>query len=433
MPDGDTLKSLVLASPGYHQAYLAARHELLDCLVKRQYSGFLDLAEALTAVRSKGVQFSLQMENVMSLLDNWRRRNETRELSRSSTNRLDEPDGLVEIIELLHFHKMLCFFLEDYSINALRPPWIQPTQWETECLPLHLSLSEKRRFLRAMCRFQILKNIFGDPVLCSGTGSCDSCGHGKIWQLGETDELRELKRAHGAWFIHEKAYQLFYGTMSPWEHEEMGSVFSYLIAKIKAISKEIADDLRQLSKSTPCEFFWDILPIGQRPPSGCEIESERDLVHFHQHFEGLAGLGPEFLHRVLHIDRLSRRNIVCINARGFWPGPFIGLRIGLSWDHKFPFIDPADRHECQNFEQLWSTLSPLEQPTVGWKKAWLLPHNEEDHFEDSMNFDRESETDWEWSYALWDETRLKEWKAPLLVADGQVGEAPDSTRVFNSY
>lgn len=70
---------------------------------------------------------------------------------------------------------------------------------------------------------------------------------------------------------------------------------------------------------------------------------------------------------------------------------------------------------------------------MGWKKAWLLPHNEEDVLEDSMNFDRESETDWEWSYALWDERRLKEWKAPLLVEDSQVGEAPGSTRVSYSY
>lgn len=309
----------------------------------------------------------------------------------------------------------MCFFLEDYSINAPRPPWIQPMQWENEFLPLHLSLFEKCRFLRAMCRFQTLKNIFGDPVYCFGYGSCDSCGHRKAWQLGEIDELRDLKRAHGAWFIHEMAYRLFYGTIPPWEHEELGSVFNYLFAKIKAISKEIADDLRQLSKSTPCDFFWDILPIEQRPPPGCKIESEHDLVHFHQHFKGLAGLGPEFLYRVLHMDRLSRRNIVCINTRGFWPGPFIGLRIGLSWDHKFPFIDPADRHESPNFEHLWSTLSPLEQPSVGWKKAWLLPHNQEDILEDSMDFDRESETDWEWGYALWDERRLKEWRAPLLV------------------
>lgn len=403
------------------------RNELLECLVKRQYSGFLDLVEALTAVRSKSVHFSLQMKNAIVLLDNWRRRNEIRRLSQSSSNQLDEPNGLEEIIKLLHFHKMLCFYLEDFSINAPRPPWIQPMQWENKYLPLQLSCSEKRRLLRAMCRFQILKNIFGDPVHCFRHESCDSCGRRQVWQLGETNELGTLKRAHGAWFIHEKAYQLFYGTIPPWEHEEMGNVFSYLITKVKAISKEVTDDLQHLSKSTPCEFFWDILPIEQRPPSGCEIESERDLVHFHQHCEGLAGLGPEFLYRVLHMDRLERRNTVCINARGFWPGPFIGLRTGLSWDHKFPFIDPADRYESQNFGQLWSTLSPLEQPTMGWKKSWLLPHNGEDILEDSMDFNRESETDWEWCYALWDERRLKEWGAPLLYDNSQVGEAIGNT------
>ena len=68
MLDGDTLKSIVHASPGYHQAYLVVRQELLECLVKYQYTGFLDMAEALTAVRSKGV-----LENVVSLLDKWRR------------------------------------------------------------------------------------------------------------------------------------------------------------------------------------------------------------------------------------------------------------------------------------------------------------------------------------------------------------------------
>lgn len=389
------------------------RQKLLKCLVKRQYSGFLDLTEALTAMRSEGVHFSLGVEKAIYVLDKWRRRSEFRDLNQSSSTRLDEPNSLEEIIKLLHFHKMLRFFLQDYSINAPRPPWIQPIEWKNKYLPLRLSLSEKHRFLRAMCRLQIVKNIFGDPVYCLRHASCDSCGQWKFWKLGQTEELRDLKGPHGTWFIHEQAYRLFYGTIPPWEHEEMGSVLSYLITKIKAISEEIADDLRQLSASTPCKYFWDILPIEQRLPR-CEIEIESDLVHFNQHYEGLAGLGPGFLYRVLHMDRLSQRNTVCKNTRSFWEGQFIGLGTELGWDHKFPFTDPADRYDCPNFEQLWSTLPPIEQPTVGWKKPWLWPHNEEDILEDALNVERESEADWEWSYALWDERRLKEWKAPLL-------------------
>lgn len=413
VPDADTLKSLVLASPEYHQAYLTMRQKILERLVKRQYSGFLNLAEAITAVRSESVQFSRGVENVVCLLDNWRRRDEIRQLNQFSSNQAHEPNGLEEIIKLFYFHKTLRFFLEDYSINAPRPPWIEPTVWKSKYLTLKLSPTEKDRFLRAVCRLQTVSNIFGD-VLYSEDPCCNNSRvNMNYWKLAETDELRDLTREQSPWFLEETAYRLFYGTIPPWEHEEMGGVFRYFVAKIEAIYQEIADNLRQLSESTPCEFFWDILPIEERPPPS-EVESERDLVHFPQHFEGLAGLGPNFLYRVLHMDRLSRRNIICKNIRGFWQGPFVGIQIGLSWDEKFPFTDPAARHESPKFEQLWSTLPPIEQPTMGWKKSWLLTHNEHDILEDSLDLDRKAEKDWEWGYALWDERRLNEWKAPLL-------------------
>jgi hypothetical protein len=244
----------------------------------------------------------------------------------------------------------------------------------------------------------------------------------KDWQLGEADALTD---DFHSWDITQMAYRLFYSTMPPWEYEEMGGLFYYHIAKIESVSNEMKENLRDLSKSTPCDYFWDILPIEQRPP-GAGIEVEHDLVIFdEQHSIGLAGLGPEFLYRIVHLDRLSRRNVLCNNARPCYT-PFIGPELGLSWDKKFPFIEPADRHDTPNFEQFWSTLSPLEQPTVGWKRAWVLPHNKEDILEDALDYDRKHEQDWEWGYALWDEKRLEDWKAPLLVENAEVGEVPES-------
>ncbi|KAJ5675340.1 hypothetical protein N7462_008237 [Penicillium macrosclerotiorum] len=216
--------------------------------------------------------------------------------------------------------------------------------------------------------------------------------------------------------------------MPPWEYEEMGSVLGYLTDKITVISEEIADDLRKLCKATPCKYFSDVLPKEQRPPAPCEIESERDLIHFDDHFDGLAGLGPEFLYRILHTDRISRRNIICQNTRAFWAGPFIGLRIESLWEDRFPFIEPADLHETTYFEQLWSTLPPLEKPSVGWMKAWLVGYGPGNSLEESIDYDRQAETDWEWSYAIWDERRLEGWKAPFLSQDSQVEEPP--SRVF---
>ncbi|KAJ6017780.1 hypothetical protein N7451_001159 [Penicillium sp. IBT 35674x] len=391
VPDSDTLKSLVLASPGYHNAYLAVREELLRCLVERQYTGFLDLAEALTAVRSKGVNFAYQREGAITLLDKWRRRNEIRELSQSSSNHfspnnLDKPSNLEEIVKLLHFHKML----DDKCCDTCRaiPNNLPPTEW--------------RNF-----------------------SFCHLCSRMKDWQTENFDDMADGGRYYN---MERMVYRLFYGAMPPWEYEEMGGILYYFDAKIKAISKEMKNDLRELIKSTPCEFLWDIIPKGQRPPGGA-IEIENDLVVFDgNHSLGLAGLGPEFIHGVLHLDRLSRRNVLCRNARADYQS-FVGLDLGLSWDHRFPFIDPADQFETQNFEQFWSTLSPLEKPTVGWKKAWILPHSKEDTFEDALNYDRKSELDWEWGYAWWDETRLKEWKAPLLLENTEIDEAAGSAQV----
>lgn len=415
MPDTDTLHSLVRASPGYHQAYFTVREKLLGSLVRRQYDKFLDLAEALTAVRSKTLHFTTQRERAISLLDSWRRRNEIRHSAcKTLSKSIHEPDGLEEIIDLLHFHKMLNFFLTDFSIHAPRPPWIETAQWEKQ-LPLHLTVLEKQRFLKALCRFQVLANIFGDTYFHRDYNK-------KVWQLGDAGRAVDGSSEAPVGTIEMEVYRMLYGPMLPWEHDEMGSVLGYLISKIAAICADITDDLRQLMKRTPGHhgWFYDILPVEQRPPIG-EVECERDLDNFHWQFPGLASLGPEFLHDILHMDWLTRRNIIIENTRPFWAGPFIGEKV--YWLHaRFPCLEPADRYTFQDFEELWLELPPLEQASVGWKKTWLLPPGKDDDedLEDCMRSNRDVEKNWEWSYALWDEKRLQEWEAPLLLPDDEV-------------
>lgn len=311
---------------------------------------------------------------------------------------MDEPGSLEEIIKLFHLHKELHFFLEDYATDVPRPAWIQPAQWENETLPIQLTYIEKRRFLRALCRLQTLANIFGLPE----TDRPFRGEHNDWGRIGEPETT--------------EAYRLFYGTMPPWEYEEMGCVYSYLIAKCETIAKEISDDLRKLMSNTGCRFFWQIQPEDQRVPFGCEMEILSNLDHFSQHFDTYIAVSPGFLYRVLHADRLRRRNMIIVNTKVGESDTFIGPGLWVSWDERFPFIDPADRYETRNFEQLWSTLPPIEQPTLGWKRAWLVPHTPEQDFEDSLDYDhdRNSETDWPWGYAIWDGERLEEWKAPLL-------------------
>lgn len=87
-----------------------------------------------------------------------------------------------------------------------------------------------------------------------------------------------------------------------------------------------------------------------------------------------------------------------------------------TWEDRVRFTAPADRHDVPNFEQFWSALPPLEQPTLAWKKLGLAPHTPENRLLDAL--DRysflETEYQWPWGYALWDNARLKEWEVPFL-------------------
>lgn len=88
------LKSLVLASPTYHRSYLVERIKLLERHLYDQYGDSLDLAEALTVIRSEGVHFMRQKEDAIALLDRWRRRHEIRKSSHPVPNPLDKAGDL---------------------------------------------------------------------------------------------------------------------------------------------------------------------------------------------------------------------------------------------------------------------------------------------------------------------------------------------------
>ncbi|KAJ5736746.1 uncharacterized protein N7483_001871 [Penicillium malachiteum] len=414
--DGDTLKSLIFASREYYQAYLTVKHQLLSNLVKQQYQGSLDIAEALTALRSENLTYSCEREMTIALLDRWRRRDEIRASEQVSSSQIDEPQNLEETIKLLNFHKVLCFLLEDFSINAPRPPWIEPIPW-AKLLPLQLTLLEKQRFLRAACRLQTLQDIFGNDIKTDVSRDPGL----KHWRLNREADIEGYVNQDGEELFHsiEFPYRSFYGTMPPWEHDEMCGVLNYFTAKIKPIFDVIANDLRKLSKSTPCKYFWDILPEEERIYAA-NVEVESDLAEFPYQYRYMASLGPVFLYRVLHnlwIGLLSGMPFAIVNTRGWWAEPFIGSEVQCDRSEFFPLTEPADLLESPNFEEYLTTLPLLKQPTLGWKKAWLKPHTKTDTLEDSMNWQRDDENDLEWGYALWDAARLEEWKAPLLAGN----------------
>ncbi|KAJ5392094.1 hypothetical protein N7509_007584 [Penicillium cosmopolitanum] len=153
IPDLQTLKSTVLTSRACYAAYQIVRSSLLRGIVMELYSESFSIAEALLALRSKGLRS--HQEEVFALLNRWRRRDELKEVPSSPKSCLpsfDEPYTLQETVNLIHLHRQLVFFLDDYSTNMRRPYWIfSPEDWQ-RCLPIKMLNTEKGRFIRALCR-----------------------------------------------------------------------------------------------------------------------------------------------------------------------------------------------------------------------------------------------------------------------------------------
>jgi hypothetical protein len=403
IPDLASLKSIVLSSPIFHQAYLPVRQEALCGIVKNQW-GVL-LADAITAIRSRGLLFSTHKHEAIRLLDTWRRKEEIRDLALGSSIPIDEPDNLEEIFHLLYLHKVFHFFLDDYAKNVPRPPWMENEEWETSVIPIKLSQTEKHRFLRALCRLQTYEHIFGLPErLESG-----------IWI--DNDWRNTKQKSSSSMSPNEEAYRVFFGPMPPWEYHEMGCVWTYFKTLFEPIYKEMSASLRDLvekhmSKDDPLYEFFEFLPEEVMPPWD-NLQSLHDLEDLRYRSKSLATMGPDFVYRLLHGTPLIRRDMVMLNASlaelsNFPP-------VWLEEEQKLPFLYPADRHAVRDYEQFWSTLPSIEQPNLGWKELYLLPTSQTpvETLEDVVDMQGEDGGIWCWGAAIFDDERFTAWKAPL--------------------
>ncbi|KAJ5249680.1 hypothetical protein N7489_000090 [Penicillium chrysogenum] len=397
IPDLASLKSIVLSSPIFHQAYLPVRQEALCGIVKNQW-GVL-LADAIAATRSRGLLFSTHKHEAIALLDTWRRKEEIRDLSLGSSIPIDEPNSLEEILHVLYLHKVFRFFLCDFAKNFPRPPWMESDEWETSVIPIELSQTEKHRILRALCRLQTYQNIFGSPE----SRDEEVCKN-NYW----TDNVKPSEPCH------KEAYRVFFVPMPPWEFHEIGCVWKYFTTKFDPIYKEMTASLRDLvekhiSKDDyPC---FELLPEDVRPPAG-GLETFHSLQNLPYQSESLASMGPDFVYRLLHGTPLMQRDMVILNSRDGALGCF--PLWGLMEEDKLPFLYPADRHAVRDYEQFWSTLPSVEQPNLGWKKLYLLREPDtQGTLEDVVDLEHPDVNTWRPGLTIFDDERLTAWKAPL--------------------
>lgn len=105
---------------------------------------------------------------------------------------------------------------------------------------------------------------------------------------------------------------------------------------------------------------------------------------------------------------------------------FIGhsSRMYVREEETVPYLYPADRHAIWDFEQFWSTLPSTERPNIAWQKSRLYPLRPGETLEDTVDFAGQCEVGWDWGIAIWDDERLRDWKAPVLEGPGLVYSHP---------
>ncbi|CAG8895258.1 unnamed protein product [Penicillium egyptiacum] len=414
IPDLVSLKSIVLSSPIFHQAYLTVRLEALSGIVKDQW-GVL-LGDAIAATRSRGLQFANHKQEAIAILDTWRRKEEIRDLALGSSIPIDELNNLEEIFNLFYLHKVFHFFLQEYDMKAPRPPWISNDQWEHSILPMNLSDTEKHRFIRALCRLQIYANVFSEYEHTTMTAenkwnSWGGCGK------------------NGSHHLYKEGYRLFFGAMPPWEFQEIGCLWAFFTTMFDHIYKEISvglHDLVEKHMTTDPEYAWqrpyfELLPDDIMPPwwNGVDRLSNVELIW--KFSNSLALLGPDFVYRLLHGTPLIQRDMVMLNGNEDLLRIFPDMYLQEEW--MVPFIYPADRHAVQDYEQLWSTLPSIEQPNLGWKQVHVMPETPEQTFEEAIDVECPRKSVWRWGYAIFDDERLTAWKAPLM--EFRLGNEPE--------
>lgn len=234
--DKPSLHKVVSASPTYHETYTFARRALLHNLAQQQY-GLVDLAEPVAAIRSEGLyaDVAANKQNIIALLDR-RRRHLELGLSRKDP-RAGAPGTIDESIRLLHLHSKLNTILQAYCHHAPCPPWVDQETWKTQYLPLQLSETERARLIRTLCRIQTFYNLVG----------------AREWTPEWEQEMQTTTlspsmtppvfRKSSTWyrnFTTNEIWNLFFGTMPPWEVEEFGSVWTFIRDQYRSMFDEVA-------------------------------------------------------------------------------------------------------------------------------------------------------------------------------------------------
>ncbi|GAM38582.1 hypothetical protein TCE0_033f09416 [Talaromyces pinophilus] len=429
LPNLQSIHALTRASTKYFQTYTQFRSQVLYDLLRRQHNDEVNITEAVVAMRSEGViaEDIRNRDKIINLLDC--RRCGTKE---SKTRFRADSFTTDEIMKMMKMHESAIYFMEDYAATLPAPSWWdhKSRKWES---PMIFSHTERARFFRAFYRLQTWCHIFGQPEYGRHFSSSSPSSFPTPFSAG-------LERpSENEWtdrtFTLEQAWRLIWGTMPPWEIEEVGSLLDYFMSKYIQVFQEITTALingyrpgnsATDAESAPSSDILDDAPIGTLPlgtPIHMIYELRGDPWSLAITFRySMIEIGPYFLYKILQQPYEDRHIAVSNNLRSVFTTKLWEVT-GLNDEQKLPLVSPADRYERADLATFLTAVHALEKPNKCWIRHWagserqihpdLWLRNGIGHYSSYPTMNRR---EWKWGYVLWDDERLERWNAVELSA-----------------
>ncbi|KAJ5180176.1 hypothetical protein N7492_003386 [Penicillium capsulatum] len=376
LPDLESLESMI-------QIFRDARRGLLTRMVPKLYGELMP--EAIAAIRSEGLSLTRNMKQAIAVLDDRRRWKEIVDLQKQRENRPDTFVNMGEVMKLLRLHKTVQFFLKDFPEHQRLSQRLLTGENRIDWLDVAFRLSdtETLRLTRALLRIQTYCRIFGkQETRMSGPNP--------------SLLLEYLDPNSGPCPD--------FGLLPPWKMEEIACVWKYLQEKSSPLINQVRKNLLSLSGLGTGKLNMDqVLERRQfRITDVCDGMDARMPLF----------IGPMFMYRLAHAKPGHQSTMAVANDPGnsnareveaFLINP--SLRPGAE-----RLLDPVEKYDVDTVEELESTFTDLERPSVGWMekiKTWSLAQESaavpafipiwhlDDHFGD--------DPDWRWGSAIWDE------------------------------
>jgi hypothetical protein len=258
--DLPSLKSLVCASPVFHEQYVIARRTLLcQCLDNTLGVVAADAWAAYLSGEPNPLPSTTRIgdwdPSPTAAVDFLKSYEERRCSSRYSL--LREQLTVEEAVGISEFHLRIVLPLAGkFMTQALANLWdlVHPCA-NAQLLREQLSLTEEMRLLRALYRFQIGCNLFGNGRRHLG----DSFGHTTPETLNPT----------------QLSYEFFH-QFQPWEYEEIACIYAFALTKYQCT---IVDIPRSFRPSRRFKNQREPTP----PPPGYGIDPDCESIHAHAH------------------------------------------------------------------------------------------------------------------------------------------------------